>query len=37
MGEIQENNPQVGKLKEDIIFPIEPRCVETHGKASQSN
>jgi hypothetical protein len=37
MAEIQENNPLAGKLKEEIISPIEPRCVETHGKASQSN
>ena len=37
MVEIQENNPSVGKLKEEIISPIEPRCADTHGKASESN
>ncbi len=31
MVEIQGNNCEAGKLKEEIISPIEPRCAETHG------
>ena len=37
MVEILQNDLETGKLKEESISTIEPRCVETHGRAPQSN